>query len=310
MSQPGLPLVTVATPTYQRAAFLPETIESLLAQTYDNIEYIVVDDGSSDDTRRVVEGYIQRFGDRIRYVWQENGGEASATNHAWRLARGKYFCVVCSDDPQPPKLIERSVDFMENNPSVLVSYPDWTMIDERSQPMFVTKADEYSLARLLGDAYNFIGPGALIRREAIVGAQPFLRDPSYRLLSDLECWLRLAPLGEFRRIPEVLACWRKHSVQGCSAANGPRFAQEYSRLLEDYFSRPNLPPEARQLERRARASFMTTAAGWVGRRRTMLWTKYQLLALVHETPQHLVHRVINRIGHDISRFILRQKPLV
>ncbi len=100
MSQPNdsRPLVSVVTAAYNRASFLPETIESILSQSYPNIEYIVLDDGSADNTREV----LARYDGRIRWESHPNMGESLTVNKGWNMARGDLVMTVNSDDPFCP----------------------------------------------------------------------------------------------------------------------------------------------------------------------------------------------------------------
>src|SRR5258705_13925027 len=107
-----LPLVSVVTPTYNRAPFLVETIESVLAQTYSNIEYIVVDDGSTDNTPEILESYANN----LVWVAQSNAGETPTVNRAWSMTHGEYIMNVNSDDPIPPHLVETLVAYMQEHP--------------------------------------------------------------------------------------------------------------------------------------------------------------------------------------------------
>src|SRR3972149_444079 len=129
MTEDSMPLVSIVTPTYNRASYLSETIESVLNQSHRNIEYIVLDDGSTDDTRHVLEKYGKRL------IWEShtNIGEARTVNKGWRMAHGEFVVVVNSDDPILPSMVEAGVAFMRERPQVLVAYPDWLEIDEHSR---------------------------------------------------------------------------------------------------------------------------------------------------------------------------------
>ena len=91
------PLVTIITPTYNRAAFLPQAIDGVLAQTYGNLELIIVDDGSTDNSPEILSEY-QNKDDRIRVYRQENQGQSIARNKAIREARGEFICFLDSDN--------------------------------------------------------------------------------------------------------------------------------------------------------------------------------------------------------------------
>ena len=123
---PGEPgLVSVLIPTYNRAYIVEEAIESVLAQTYRPIEIIVVDDGSKDGTREALE----RFGDRIRYIYQDNAGLAAARNTGLAAARGEFVAFEDSDDVWVPWKLQAQVALMRHAPEIALSWTDMTAID-------------------------------------------------------------------------------------------------------------------------------------------------------------------------------------
>jgi glycosyltransferase involved in cell wall biosynthesis len=110
------PLFTVFTPTYNRAATLHRPCESLRRQTLKDFEWLVIDDGSTDNTREMVKGWQQEADFPIRYVWQENAGKAAAWNRALGLARGEFFVCLDSDDECVPQALEKFREIWESIP--------------------------------------------------------------------------------------------------------------------------------------------------------------------------------------------------
>ena len=275
------PRVTIATPTWNRARFLPETLESLLAQDYPNLELLVVDDGSTDDTPAVVAKFVARKPDVVRYIRQPNTGEAGATNHAWRVATGSLFGVVCSDDPQPPGLVRASVECLQANPDVIVSYPDWWWLDGRGARIKQVNLPEFSLERLIAMCHCFPGPGAFIRRDAVYDRLPVLRNPRYTLVSDYCSYLWLCQFGPFKRIPHTIAAWRCHPSGASSVNRGRKHAAEHVRLFKDFFSEPNLPDNIAQYKDRALIGIHRLAANCVGRRDPVVWSMYRLQEMMY-----------------------------
>jgi len=117
--------VSVIIPTFNRAAIVSRAIESALSQTYRDIEVVVVDDGSSDDTRSVVEG----FGDRVRYFYQENAGVTAARNSAIRHARGEFLAFLDSDDAWAPWKLESQVAALTRFPEAGLVWSDMTALN-------------------------------------------------------------------------------------------------------------------------------------------------------------------------------------
>jgi GT2 family glycosyltransferase len=122
------PLVSVVVPTYNRAHLIRRTVESVLAQGYAPLEIVIVDDGSTDDTRAVLE---RAYGgdERVRYVYQENRGPAGARNRGFREARGEYVALLDSDDAWHPWKLSLQVRCMELHPELGMTWTDMEMID-------------------------------------------------------------------------------------------------------------------------------------------------------------------------------------
>ncbi|MCM2255436.1 MAG: glycosyltransferase [Vicinamibacteria bacterium] len=250
----GRPLVTVVTPTFDRAGLLAETIESVLAQRHRPLEYIVVDDGSTDGTTDL----LARHGAALVALRQDHAGEAQAVRSGVARARGDYVVVVNSDDPALPGLIEEQVACLEQRPALLACYPDWRVIDHASRVVGECRADEFDLRRMLLTHRAAPGPGAMIRREALIGAG--VRDARYRYAADLAFWLRLGLSGQAERIPKTLTTYRQHAGALSRAERGAAMADEQVRVIEDFFALAELLPELREIRSRALAAAHYAAA--------------------------------------------------
>jgi glycosyltransferase involved in cell wall biosynthesis len=259
------PLVSIITPAYNRAAYLTETIDSILSQDYPRIEYIVLDDGSTDGT----PGVLARYGSRIRWETHPNMGETRTVNRGFALARGDIVAVVNSDDPLLPGAVAEAVAFLEAHPDILVAYPDWNLIDHDSKLIEHIQVHEYDYLYVMKRHRCIVGPGAFVRRRAIELAG--LRDPSFKYVADFDFWLRVGLHGPFARIPRTLATFRVHPDSASESCRGREMAEEHIRLLEQFFSLPNLPAAVHQAKDEAFSWAHHVAGIAAGKARRTAW---------------------------------------
>ncbi len=275
MTSPGAaPRVTVITPAYNRASYLDETIASVLAQDYPDIEYIVIDDGSTDDSLRVIEKYRGR----VRVETQANMGETRTVNRGFSLATGAIVGIVNSDDPLLPGAVRRAVEAFQRDPALLVAYPDWEMIDGEGKVVQRIRTFDYDYLDMLRRHHCVPGPGAFFRREVVerLGG----RDPQFRYVGDFDFWLRAGLLGPFARIPETLATFRLHPDSASVSDRGAAMAEEHIRLVRKIYAMPGLPDAVRRLRREAYGSASYIAGCVCGEGRKGLRLLYFLRALL------------------------------
>ncbi len=150
-------MVSVVIPTYNRAGIVRASIDSVLRQTYSNVEIIVVDDGSSDDTRETVESY----GAPVRYIYQPNSGVSAARNLGFTHARGEFIALLDSDDQFLPWKLEAQVGVLLAYPRVGMVWTDMTAVDERGavveENYLRTFYDAHQLARV-EEVFEVAGP--------------------------------------------------------------------------------------------------------------------------------------------------------
>lgn len=237
------PLVTIITPAYNRADLVAETIESVLSQDYPNLEYIVLDDGSSDATLDV----IKRYDGRLRWGSHSNMGETLTVNKGFAMAGGDFIGVVNSDDPLLPGAITRIVEALLDRPKAVVAYPDWQLIDVHGTALQVVRCRDFvSMADMARRHYCLPGPAAFFRRSVIEGTGG--RDPSFRYVGDFDFWLRAGILGDFVRVPEVLATFRTHSASASVCSPGLEMSMEHLRVIEKVFNNRNLLSNLEQIK--------------------------------------------------------------
>lgn len=203
------PLVSVVIPTYNRAQYIAETIESVLDQTYEPIETIVIDDGSTDNTSEVVAAYA----DRIHYVRQANSERGASRNHGLRLARGEYIAFLDSDDLWLPHKAEEGVRYLETHPDVGLLYSDAIQIDSEGRELRRLRARGPSgriTERLL--ERNFVSMGTHLARTSLVrGIGGFREERQLSGSEDWEMWVRLSLRTDFTYSPKPTAKLRTHA---------------------------------------------------------------------------------------------------
>lgn len=204
------PLVSVVIPTYNRARYIGETVESVLAQTYDNIEIIVVDDGSTDDTRRVLKPYQEH----IIYIYQENQGPSVARNTGIMKSTGPYIAFLDSDDLWMPEKLEIQVAYLNEHPEVGLVHCDFLLQVENPNGPVLKKwpyANNWPSGYVLPFMFvqSMIGTSSVVtRRECFDVAGLF--DPRFFGPEDYHLWLRIARHYPITYLDKPLSIYRHH----------------------------------------------------------------------------------------------------
>ncbi|MGP4843261.1 glycosyltransferase family 2 protein [Marinobacter sp. 1Y8] len=200
-------LISIVTPTYNREAFLGEAIQSVIDQTYEHFELIIVDDGSTDESEALVQRYVQEDS-RIRYFKQHNQGQSVARNRGVQESRGEFVCFLDSDNKWFPDKLEVSVKAFADNPSVDIVYGDNVTISETGAETSRSNMPRHSgriTGRLLAD--NFISMNTtMVRKHCFDKLGAF--NERDRLAEDYELWLRLSTEFRFLYIPHYFGYYR------------------------------------------------------------------------------------------------------
>jgi glycosyltransferase involved in cell wall biosynthesis len=198
------PLVSVIIPAYNVEKYIEEAINSVLSQTYLNIEIIVVDDGSIDNTKRLVDHYLGK--NRIIYLFQNNKGLSGARNTGIKVARGEYIALLDADDLFLPTKIEKQVSFMENNKDCDFCYCDVNFfIDGKPEKILKSHYKYYS-----GNIFKYLIKGSFVNPSTLFFKKQTsdifgVFDESFKRAEDLEYYLRVSLLGaKFCFVDELL----------------------------------------------------------------------------------------------------------
>jgi glycosyltransferase involved in cell wall biosynthesis len=254
MSQ-NLPLVTAVIPVYNGERFLFETIESVLAQTYPNIECIVVNDGSTDDTGKVV----QSFGDKVRYFEKPNGGVSSARNLGIEKAEGELIAFLDADDLWQPEKIEKQVALYREHQDVGMIYSGVRLVNETGIVHGEIKDgfDRDPLVRILMlETPVYLTMTALVPRKVLSIVGGFDERLSTSADADLAC--RIAMRFEMLAIDEALADYRQHAAQ--MHLNLAALENDMNLVFQKVFDSEPIPDRIRGLRPEANASLECTLA--------------------------------------------------
>ena len=245
------PLVTIITPVYNCEKYIEQTIRSVLSQGYDRLQYIILDDGSTDGTPEILRKY--ELLDNVFVDRHDNIGEARTVNRGLRMADGDLIAIVNADDPLLPHCINTMVQYAEQYPWVFVFYCDWLMINEDGDTIRTFKTFPYSYRWMIEQHYCIPGPGAFISRKAIDMAG--VRPEKYTYMSDLAHWMQVGLYGDFMRVPYILATFRR-SPQQQSQAKAALIVKDHIKSYEDYFKQPNVPKEINRAKSMSAAYFI------------------------------------------------------
>jgi glycosyltransferase involved in cell wall biosynthesis len=203
-----MPKVSVAMSVYNGEEYLRASIDSVLSQSFDNFEFIIVDDGSTDRSGEILRSYTDS---RILLLEQCNQGVATALNHALRFAHGEYVARQDADDISLPERFAREVEFLDAHPQVAVVGTAASLIDRTSR-RFSTFMPFVRHERLVKELKRGVCPlmhGAVMLRRAAL-SQCGVYNPVFSHMQDVELWLRLSQSHRLANMREVLYQFRKH----------------------------------------------------------------------------------------------------
>lgn len=224
------PKISVVMSVYNGERYLRQSVESILKQTFDDFEFIIIDDGSTDNASGILEEY-QKSDSRIRLLRQENMGLTRSLNRGINLAKGEYIARMDSDDISTPERLAKEVGFLdENTEFVLVgSWAD--VIDDGGASKIVWKSPHYPASDLMCRwrlLFNncFMHSSVMFRREAVLKLGGY--DENLRQGQDYDLWVKMAAAGKIANLPLMLTKLRKFHADNI----GSRYEKETDRIRE------------------------------------------------------------------------------
>jgi len=240
------PRVSVIIPVYQGDRFLAEAVESVLNQTYTHCEIIVIDDGSTDNSRKVLEPYF----DKIRYVFHENQGVAAARNYGIKLAKGELISFLDQDDLWLPDKLALQVACFDAQPELGIVHCGWRRVNAIGETLGEVKPwENVPILDLAGwlQWMPILLSAMIFKREILerIGGL----DTKFKQACDVDLVQRLALMGcQTEWVRHILTCYREHDYN--DSLNTPLQATESWAVREQFFARSDIPEPIRQLKDR------------------------------------------------------------
>ncbi len=206
------PLISVVMPVYNGAEYLREALDSILAQTFENFEFIILDDGSKDSSMEIAHEYKDA---RIRLFTQSNRGLAATLNRGIDLACGKYIARMDQDDISMPKRLEEQVSFMESHPKIGVCGTGAEIIDTHGTHLFNLSFPDSHFLILWSMCFldPLLHPTIFMRRPLVLKADGY-RNPLKRGIigfpEDYDLWARMSRFTQFHNLNQNLLKLRRH----------------------------------------------------------------------------------------------------
>jgi glycosyltransferase involved in cell wall biosynthesis len=296
------PLVSIVVPSYNMAEYVAETIDSVLDQDYPAVELIVLDDGSTDETRAVLEKYAGR----IYWESQQNMGQVETLTKGWRIAKGEILGFISADDYLLPGAVAKAVEVLRANRDAVLCYCDFVLIDGESHVIRTVRTPDFDYDEMVLKFVCPPGPGAFFRRSAYARTGPL--NKAARVMLDYDYWVRLGLLGPFVRIPEVLAAYRVHETSQTFGGFDESKAAEPVEIIMRLYASGALPArlQAREDEALANAYLVSSQLNFrAGRVRAgfrqldRAWRHYPRALFSRKAVRLALNVVFNRLGHRL-----------
>jgi glycosyltransferase involved in cell wall biosynthesis len=199
------PLVTIVTPSFNQAPYLEETIQSVFNQTYPNIEYIIMDGGSTDGSAEIIKRHQKKL---AYWVSGKDRGQTDAINKGFAKANGDILAWINSDDTLQPNAVEEAVQFLQDNLDTGLVYGDTNYIDEKGSVIGRFPAAQTDLERLRRGYVHIPQQASFFRKSIWDQVGPL--DPEFFFAMDYDLWVRIAQKAEIRYLPRLWANFRLH----------------------------------------------------------------------------------------------------
>ncbi|MCS6814231.1 MAG: glycosyltransferase [Cyanobacteria bacterium] len=261
------PTISVIMPVYNADRYVAQAVESILTQTFADFEFLIVDDGSTDRSLKILRHYAAQD-DRIHLTSRPNTGYVIALNEMLRLAKGEFIARMDADDVALPDRFQRQVAFLRQHPEVVCVGGSHDIIDAQGRLLTTLKLPESNeeIQRLaLAGHGSICHPCAMIRRSTIIAIGGY--NEAMMPAEDLDLWLRLGELGQLANLPEPVLRYRLH-MKSVSEQNTMHQRQRAREACEQAWQRRGIVGNFEASDRwrpgtdRASRLFFTLRYGW------------------------------------------------
>jgi len=230
------PKISIVTPSYNQGQFIEETIRSVICQDYPDIEYIVIDGGSTDNSVEI----IRKYKNYLHYwISKPDRGQTHAINKGLSRATGDIIAYLNSDDIYLPETFKKIAAFFQENPEIDMVYGNILFIDEKSNVLHEIKREPLILKEFYGCYFFIPQPTVFLRRKIVEKCGYF--DETFNLAMDLEYWIRISFSGNIQYLPEQLAGARIYPAAK-SSVHLTDYLDENLKILEKYKNKLLKPP--------------------------------------------------------------------
>ena len=286
---------------YNGDQFIRETIESILKQTFNNFEIIVIDDGSKDKTGEIIKSFSDS---RIKYYYQENKGLSASRNRAIELSCGEYIALLDQDDLWEPEKLKLQVDILNSNPNIGLVYSDVYFVDENgfgNNRFFMQRKPQSGWITKSLIAGNLIPCPTVIIRRNLLNEETSLFRLDLHIVEEYELFLRLSLITEFEYINKPLAKYRLH--EGNTSKNLENRWKEELLILNEFSKKVSDHTLIEAIEKRLSRNYLILYLYYISYKHCSI-SKKEILQIARKIDNRII-RCILYILYYFPTFINR-----
>ena len=290
------PLVSIVIPVYNGEKYISKSIESILNQDYKNIELIIVNDGSTDKTKEIINSYTNKS----KIIHQTNSGQSNALNNGWNISQGDILGYLSCDDELNENCISTCLTYFKNN-DIVVVYPNYNLIDEYDNILNEINLGPFSKKKLIEDLVCFPGPGALFRKSIYSEIGGW--DDSLTQVPDFEDWLRTAEKGNFIRVNKTLASFRKHDDSGSFKSINIKKSNEIIEVVKKFSKK--FKTQGYSEKKALSSAYIISSYHHIKSKRILIVIFYLFKSLIYDASFKNLKKISLNIINFIKSFIYR-----